>query len=250
MGDDLAFAVSTDRLLGNRLTLQQPEAGYRAAIDPVLLAASVPAVAGERVLDLGCGVGTAGLCLAVRVPAVRVLGLDLQADLIALAVRNAAANDVQARVSFAAGDVLEFHERDFAHVLVNPPYLSRDKASISPNPIKAMANVEGAARLSDWVAAAVAAVKPGGTVTFIHRADRGDELLGLMQEGLGALKRLPLLPRRDAASKRIILQGTKDAPPHFRELRPWVLHEADGRFTPETEAILRDAAPLRLTDRS
>lgn len=246
--EHLTFAISTDRLLGGRLSLLQPQDGYRAAIDPVLLAASVPAGAGDHVLDLGCGVGSAGLCLAARVAGASVLGIDLQGDLVNLANRNAAANALASRVAFRVGDVLSFRDTGFDHVLVNPPYLARDKASISPNPIKAMANVEGVARLADWVVCAIAAVKAGGSVTFIHRADRSDELLALMQRGLGDLRLLRLLPRREVAAKRIILQGISGAPAGFRELGPWVLHEADGRFTPSTEAILRDAAALRLMD--
>lgn len=238
--------TSTDRVLGNRLQLMQPREGYRAAIDPVLLAAAVPAKAGGRALDLGCGVGTAALCLAGRVAGIAVLGLDLQPALIALAVRNAAANGLADRVSFACGDLLAFKEGGFDHVLVNPPYLAREKASISPNPIKALANVEGAAKLSHWVACAISAAKEGGSVTFIHRADRAGELTDLMARGLGDLKLLPLLPRAGAAAKRIILAGTKGAAAGLRNLTPWPLHEFDGSFTAATEAILRDAAALPL----
>jgi tRNA1(Val) A37 N6-methylase TrmN6 len=250
MTEDLGFLVSSDQLLGGRLTLLQPKDGYRAAIDPVLLAAAVPAVAGDHVLDLGCGVGTAGLCLAVRVPGVRVCGLDLQGDLVTLANRNASANGVGDRVTFRCGDVLDFGEEGFDHVLVNPPYLARDKASISPNPIKAAANVEGDARLTDWVAAAIAAVRIGGSVTFIHRADRAEELRSLMAQGLGDLTTLTLLPRDDAAAKRVIVQGVKGAASPALAQKTWVLHEADGRFTPQTEAVLRDAAALPLPSRS
>nr|WP_298689071.1 methyltransferase [uncultured Dongia sp.] len=246
MTDDLSFPVSSDQLLGGRLTLLQPKEGYRAAIDPVLLAAAVPAAAGDLVLDLGCGVGTAGLCLAVRVPGARVFGLDLQGELITLATHNAAANSVGDRVTFRCGDVLDFRDDGFDHVLVNPPYLARDKASISPNPIKAAANVEGDARLTDWVAAAIAAVKTGGSVTFIHRADRAEELLTLMANGLGALTTLTLLPRDDVAAKRVIVQGVKGSASTVHGQKTWVLHQADGRFTSQTEAVLRDAAALPL----
>ncbi|WP_374651598.1 tRNA1(Val) (adenine(37)-N6)-methyltransferase [Dongia sp.] len=238
--------TSTDRVLGNRLQLMQPRDGYRAAIDPVLLAAAVPAKSGERVLDLGCGVGTAALCLAGRVAGVAVHGIDLQPALVALAVRNAAANGLADRASFESGDLLGFKDRAFDHVLANPPYLARATASISPNPIKAMANVEGDAKLTDWVACAIAAAKDGGSVTFIHRADRAPELRACMMLGLGSLHLLPLLPRADAAAKRILLQGIKGAPAGFQECAPWPLHEADGTFTAATQAILRDAAALPL----
>ncbi|MBI2256726.1 MAG: methyltransferase [Proteobacteria bacterium] len=239
--------TSTDRVLGNRLQLMQPAEGYRAAIDPVLLAASVDAKPGERVLDLGCGVGTAGLCLLARVPGISLAGLDLQPGLIALATRNAAANGLSNSVFFQCGDLLAFKDGGFSHVLANPPYLARRAASISPNPVKALANVEGDAKLTDWVACAVTAVREGGSVTFIHRADREGELRAAMTRGLGELRLIRFLPRTGAAAKRVILTGIKGAPPGFRECAPWVLHHADGRFTPATEAILRDAAPLRLT---
>ncbi len=240
--------TSTDRVLGNRLQLMQPRDGYRAAIDPVLLAAAIPAKEGQRVLDLGCGVGTAALCLAARVAGIVVHGIDLQPALVALAVRNAAANGLAERVTFAAGDLLAFKDGGFDHVLVNPPYLARETASISPNPIKALANVEGEAKLRQWVETAIAAAKPGGTVTFIHRADRAAELSALMAMGLGNLRQLPLLPRAGAGAKRVILQGERDAPPGFQMLQAWPLHEADGRFTAATDAVLREAAALPLSE--
>ena len=238
--------TSTDRILGNRLHLMQPAQGYRAAIDPVLLAAAVPAGAGQRVLDLGCGVGTAALCLAGRVAGVSVHGLDLQPGLIALAIRNAGANGLAERVSFACGDVLDFKDSGFDHVMANPPYLARGTASISPNPIKALANIEGDARLADWIACAVAAVRVGGSVTFIHRADRAAELRSGFLRGLGDLRLLPLAPRVGVAAKRVILRGVKGVASGFTELEPWPLHEPGGAFTAATEAVLRDAAALLL----
>lgn len=244
--DAAGMAISTDRFLGGRLQLAQPTDGYRAAIDPVLLAAAVPAQAGDSALDLGCGIGTAGLCLARRVEGVRVTGIDLQDVLIDLARRNARANHLADRVAFACGNVSDDRHGDFDHVLANPPYLERARASVSPNPIKAMANIEGDAGLADWVAAAIRAVRRGGSVTFIHRADRGPELRLLMARGLGGLRQCDLVPRADAAPKRIILQGVKGAAAEAVAATTLVLHEADGRFTAAADSILRDAAPLPL----
>ena len=69
---------SDDRFLCGRLRLLQPRKGYRAATDPVLLAAACPATSGDRVLDLGCGAGAAALCLGLRVPGLALSGLELQ----------------------------------------------------------------------------------------------------------------------------------------------------------------------------
>lgn len=240
--------VTQDQVLDGRLTLLQPREGYRVAIDPILLAASVPATAGDDVLDLGCGIGTAGLCIAARIAGCRVTGIDLQPFLIELAMRNAVENDLGASARFEIGDVLQPIAGRYHHVLANPPYLERGKASISPNPIKAAANVEGAAVLADWVRAAIAATLPGGTVTFIHRADRAMELQRLMTTELGALALLPLVPKAGAAPKRVLIQGVRGAAiTPAQVLVPLVLHGDDGRFTPAAEAVLRggEALPLR-----
>ena len=146
----------------------------------------------------------------------------------------------------AHGDVREIAHDGFDHVLANPPYLERGRASLSPNPIKALANVEGEAGLADWVAAAIRAVRPGGTVTFIHRADRAVELRRLMASGLGDLVQCALLPREGGAPKRVLVQGVEGGRPGLRETPPLILHDGDGGYTPRAEAILRDAAPFPL----
>jgi tRNA1(Val) A37 N6-methylase TrmN6 len=164
-----APSTTLDSVLGGRVTLHQPAVGYRAAIDPILLAAACPAEPGERVVDLGCGVGTAALCLARRVANTQCIGVDLQPDLADLANRNAQENGLADRVSFIAGDILDrtlpIYARPADHVIVNPPYLKRGAATPSENPIKALANIEGEADLAAWVAAAAKATRPGGTVT-------------------------------------------------------------------------------------
>lgn len=245
------LAETTDAVLGGRLMLRQPRDGYRVAIDPIFLAAACPAQPGETVADLGCGVGTAALCIARRVPDLRCSGVDLQAPLIALARGNAVGNGLADRVSFVAGDILDpalaLYAARVDHVVANPPYLPRDRATASSNPIKAMANVEGEAGLAAWVAAAARTVKPGGTATFIHRADRLPELLTEMAPRFGALAILPLHPKADAAARRVLVCGRAGQRGPAALLPGFVLHEADGAFTAAAQAILRDAAFLPLS---
>jgi tRNA1(Val) A37 N6-methylase TrmN6 len=245
-----SLAATIDSVLGGRVILRQPLDGYRVAIDPIFLAAACPAQAGETVVDLGCGIGTAALCVARRVPGLRCIGVDLQPALIALARENAAANDLADRVRFLDGDILDpglsIYAERADQVIVNPPYLPRGRATVSDNPIKALANVEGDADLAAWVAAAARAVKPGGRVTFVHRADRLPELLAAFAAQFGGIATFPLYPKAGAAARRVIVSGLLGQRAPAALLPGLVLHEAGGDFTPPAQQVLRDGGALPL----
>ena len=243
-------AVSEDRILGGRLRLRQPVRGYRVAIDPLLLAAAVPAQPGERALDLGCGVGAAALCLAHRVPGLGVDGVELQPELLRLAEENAALNGMVDRLALSVGDVLALpagvRDGGYDHVLCNPPYLAHGAATAAAEASRAVADLEGAARLADWVAAAVSAARIGGSITFIHRADRLDELLGVLHGWAGRTAIYPLWPKAAGGkpAKRVIVQARKGKSGPARLLPGLVLHGADDGFTAAAEAVLRDGGAL------
>lgn len=240
--------VSGDRLLGGRVVLRQPTLGYRAAIDPVLLAAAVPQA--DAVLDAGAGAGAAALCYAARVPAARIRGLELQADLARLAEENAAANGMGDRVAVFAGDLLDpppgLEPGSFAEVMANPPYLPASRADPSPDPAKAAANVEGRARLADWIDFCLAMARPKGGVTLVHRADRLDEILALMAGRAGGIVVFPLWPAAGRDAKRVLLRARKGIGTPLRLAAGLVLHEAGGGYTEAALQVLRDGAPLRI----
>ena len=242
--------VSDDALLGGRVKLLQPTHGYRVAIDPLLLAAAVPAAAGDAVLDIGCGVGAAALCLAARVPACRVTGIEMQRELVRLAGENAARNGVADRVAIMAGDIRNPPPRlepgGFAHVMANPPYMEAEAASPSPLPAKAIATVEGGADLAAWVRFALAMTRPRGSITFIHRADRLEHLLAQFAGRAGGIVVLPLWPSVGKSAKRVIVHARKDLASPTRLLPGLVLHEADGRYTEAADAVLREARAIDL----
>lgn len=234
--------LTEDALLGGRVRLLQPSRGYRVAIDAVLLAAAVDAAPGERVLDLGTGVGAVGLCIAARVPGCNIVGIELQSELAALAVRNAALNGAGNRMQTIVHDLAHPLPQDIAnfdHVATNPPYLAAAVADPSPNRSKALATVESSANLVRWLAVATGALKPTGTLTAIHRSDRLEEILDCLAclgWGNVIVKRLP-------PAGRILVQARSGARAQH-ESQPLFLHAPGGGYTDQVEAILRHAQPL------
>lgn len=242
--------TSEDSLLGGRVRLRQPVSGYRAAIDPVFLAAAVPAASVDTVLDIGCGVGAAALCLAIRVPGCRVTGIEVQRDLVRLASDNIQLNELFGRVSVMTGDLLRPPPRlepgSFAHVMANPPYLEGGGGTAPPDAGKAAAHLEGEADLAAWVRFALAMVRPKGSITIIHRADRLEHLLEQLSRRTGDIAIVPLWPGPGKPAKRIIVHARKGVATPTRLLPGVVLHGADGRYTEAAEAILRHGAALPL----
>ena len=245
--------TTEDGLLGGRVTIIQPAGGYRAAIDPVLLAAAVPAVTGDRVLDVGSGTGAAALALAARIEGVSVTGLEAQADLAALARESARKSGLAEGVSFLDGNLLDppdvLISGLFDHVMANPPYLAAGNGNPPPDEAKRAATIEGDARLVDWLGFMLTMVREGGSVTVIHRYDRAEEVLAGLAKGAGGIVVFPLWPKpTQQAAKRVIIRAIKGEGGETRTAQGLVLHAEDGAYTPEAEAVLRDAGPLFIAD--
>jgi tRNA1(Val) A37 N6-methylase TrmN6 len=236
-------AWSEDRLLDGRICLKQPRDGYRAAIDPVLLAAATPASPGERILDVGAGVGAASLCLAFRVPGTQVTGLEIQPSLAELGAINTRDNHLENRVRILTGDILSppdgLPAAGFDRVMTNPPFQKAGTHTPPPGASRALAHGEGSADLAAWVAFCNRMLKPRGTLTLIHRADRLDDLVALLHGRFGAITLIPLWPKAGRPAKRILITARRGARSPAFLSAGLVLHEADGSFTSAAQAVLR-----------
>ncbi|KAF0222885.1 MAG: hypothetical protein FD176_2367 [Rhodospirillaceae bacterium] len=237
--------TSTDDFLGGRLVLRQPVDGYRAGSDPVFLAAAVQARAGESVLDLGAGVGTAGLCLLARVDNIHVTGLELQPHLAALAQDNATENGLGGRYNVVQGCLTSrpaaLRGITFDHVITNPPWYEPGTIQPPRTDSKAIGHMEGEADLGQWLRAAVKYVKPKGRLWLIHRADHlGRILAGLGGLKVGEIRVVPIWPKQGRAAIRVMVTARKDSKAPMELLPGLLAHQDDGAYTPQAEAILRD----------
>jgi tRNA1(Val) A37 N6-methylase TrmN6 len=245
-----ASATTEDWLLNGQVRFYQPAAGYRAAVDPVLLAAAVPAVAGDLALDLGSGTGAAALCLHHRVRDCTIAGLEVDPDMLALARQNAQANNAADRVTFLHGDAAEppaqIAERAFDHVFSNPPYLEETRADQRGNGSlkRDAANIEQSTSLPVWIEAMAAAVKPKGRLTLIHRADRLDELLAEVRRHAGEIVVFPLWPKSGRPAKRVLVSARTGVATPLRIAPGLVLHEPSGAYTVAARDVLENGGPL------
>lgn len=248
--------VTEDAVLGGWVVLRQPAKGYRAAIDPVLLAAAVPAREGEWVLDVGAGVGAAALCLARRVPGCRVKGLEIQRELVHLATENIVLNGFAGRVDIMLGNLVKPPPKlvpgGYHHVMANPPYLEPAANDVSPDPRRRMATIEGAGGLAAWVDHCLTMARPGGTLTLIQRADRLDSLLPLLSRRAGDIAVFPLWsfdpfdPSLARPASRVIVRAKVGSHAPLKLFGGMVLHRPDGAYSEAAEAVLRHGAPIKL----
>jgi tRNA1Val (adenine37-N6)-methyltransferase len=233
-------------LLGGRVAHRQMATGHRTGIEPVLLAASVPARSGDRVLEAGTGSGAALLCLAFRVPGIIGVGVERDPELAALAGRNMGANGFDL-LSAVAGDIVRFSPAaSFDHAMVNPPW---HDAAGTPSTDAAH---EGARRaepglIERWVTALAGCLRPRGSLSVVTTAGALSATFAAFERGgLGSVSVFPLWPKTEVAAKLVLLRAVKTGRGPSRLLPGLVLHEPDGRFTPAAEAILREGAALRL----
>lgn len=240
-----------DGFLGGRLTISQPKSGYRAGADPVFLAAAVDANQGDRVLELGCGVGVALFCLMQRVQGLIATGVEQQADLVSLACKNAEANRIAAR--FVTADIAdlpaEIRAESFDHVFANPPFFDRNTGPSAAEPGREAGRGE-VAPLAGWIDVATRRLKPRGQLTFIQRASRLGDIIRAMDYRLGDVVVQPLSPRQGRAAGQVIVTARKNARGEMRLMPPLILHEGEQHegdwdgYSPQAKAILRDGLSL------
>jgi tRNA1(Val) A37 N6-methylase TrmN6 len=248
---------SDDAVLGGRLRLQQPRRGHRIGHDAILLAAACPARAGERLVELGAGVGAAGLALALRVEGTQMTLVEIDAELAALAQENARRNGLAARVSTVVLDAaaparafaaVGLEPESVMRVLMNPPFNDPGRHRPSPDRRRRLAHAGAAATLPTWIRAAARLLRPHGTLTMIWRAAGLADVLRALDAAFGAVAVLPVYPKPAAPAVRILVRATKASRAPFTLLPGLVLNDRAGVPTAESLSVLRRGTALPLAD--
>jgi tRNA1(Val) A37 N6-methylase TrmN6 len=245
--------TTRDRLMGGRIELYQPVKGYRAGMDAALLAAACPLVPGERALEAGCGAGAALFQTAARSPGAHLVGVERDLDALVLAERNIVLNGMADRVRVRAGDVgrgfsgqgfLEKDEPTFDLAFANPPYFDDPDAIRGPDPSRRGAWIADTG-LPTWTRFLLKAVREGGRIVMIHRAERLLDILALLAGQAGSFQVRPVHPHADEPAKRVLVLAIKTGKAPLRILPPLVLHDrGTGKHTPEADAVMRGEAAL------
>ena len=249
--------VTDDAFLGGQLNLLQPKTGYRAGVDAVLLAASIPCAPGstESVLDAGGGVGTVGLSVVTRCPQATAVLLERAPKLVELAQENVRRNQLSDRVRVFTGDLtaswsdmagLGLAIESFDHVVANPPFHLDGRGTPSPDTWKSVAHSMPEGDLDLWGRLMARMAVSGGTATMIHKADALQAVLGALAGRFGAFKILPIYARVGLPAIRVIVQGIKGSRAPLTLLPALILHGEGNAFTPAADAILRGGAQLTL----
>jgi tRNA1(Val) A37 N6-methylase TrmN6 len=248
-----ADGVTEDAVLGGRLRLRQPRRGHRVGHDAILLAAACPARKADRVVDLGAGVGAAGLALAARIPQATVTLVEIDPRLAALAADNARLNQMEARVRALTLDVAAparafaaagLDADSAAQVMMNPPFNDPARQRSSPDAARALAHMAPRTTLQRWVKTATRLLRGGGTLTMIWRADGLADVLSVLAPAFGAVTIVPVHPAPDKPAIRCLITAVKASRAPLALMPPLVLADAAGRPTGAAEAVLRQAAAL------
>lgn len=247
--------LTEDAFLGGKVKILQPEKGYRAGIDAVFLAASIPCQSGDSVFEAGIGTGVAALCCIARNPAIHVTGIEIAGRYAMLCEENAKRNGFAHNLKVIHADVKDAMRKDlahlpthgsFTHAFANPPYFEDGKGTPSPNLLKAQAHSFGPDDLDLWVKVMYTMIAIRGTATVIHRAETLGKILSAMDGRFGDIRIAPLYAREGTAASRVVVQGVKGSKAPMQLLPGLVLHQENSQFTEDAEAVLRDGSTWRL----
>lgn len=242
--------ITSDKFLDGKLIIKQPRKGYRAGIDAVLLAAVVHPKLGDKILEIGAGVGTVMLCIAAHCPAANITGVEIQEDLVSICQENIKDNHFEDRINILQGDLSNppvlLKPNTYDHVISNPPFHDYGPQAGNDIKTKSLSRHVSNVTLQDWIIGCLRFVKPRGLLTLIHRADQLDDSLNALRTISGGIKIYPFWPKQEKPAKLVILQARKGVKSACTIRPGMVLHDREGKYTQEAESIFRGSGRIEI----
>lgn len=234
-------SITCDAFLGGRVLIHQPEKGYRAGQDPVLLAAAAVLKPGERFVDLGCGVGTVGLCLQARFQQAMGVGIESDPELAALARIN-----VSAGFDIIESDIFKVEPKPAPVVLSNPPFFQIGTGRLPANDQR-RAGRHSNQKLSAWIDRAKAWVSPRGRIGFVLSTAQLTEALIALSPDFGCITVMPLVGSYGKPTvPRVLVFARQGSRSPFQLTPPFVIRDEEGALTQQACKVLNEGATIRL----
>ncbi|MGM0502184.1 MAG: tRNA1(Val) (adenine(37)-N6)-methyltransferase [Bacillota bacterium] len=239
---EIKAAERIDDLLIDGLKLIQNPNHFCFSLDAVLLADFVNPTSRAKVLDLGTGTGIIPHLIQAKYSLEQVYGIDIQPQMIDMAVRSAKYNDLTAKLEFMELDLRNaldyFGTETFDYIISNPPYLKEGSGKVNPQESIAIARHELKCKLEDIVKVSNQLVKYGGSVAYIYRAKRLAELIAVMEKYNLTCKRMRLIhSTKNDPANLVLVEAKKGGGTNLEVVPPLYIYDSNGDYTAEIQEI-------------
>ncbi len=201
--------ITCDELKRFGLILQQPKAGYRFTLDPLLLCDFSGAQGQQTIADLGTGSGVMALVLARMATQAHITAFEHDAAAARLAQENTRLNGLADRVTVLHEDIMQVRRHlpvsSCDLVVSNPPYRQLGRGRLNQHPGRLTGRHEVTAGLADFLAAAKYLVKPEGRICLVYHPDRLPDLLVEAERQKLAVLRLRMVHGTPSAAAKVFL---------------------------------------------
>lgn len=233
-----------DDLLINNMKVFQASKGYRFSIDAVLLAHFPKLEHINKIIDIGTGSGVIPLLLSPRTRA-SITGVEIQPAMARRALKSVKLNGLEEQIEIIQADVNQINHflarGSMDLVISNPPYWKKGEGKLSSNQEEAIARHEINLTLEQLVNQAAFLLPPGGKLALIQRADRLQELLGILTACRFNASRLRTVHSRgNKDAGMILLEAVKEQQPGLKVMPPLYIYQDDSTYTREIEEMYRE----------
>jgi tRNA1Val (adenine37-N6)-methyltransferase len=224
------------------IKVYQHKQGYRFSVDALLLSSFVNVRHAENIADLGTGSGIIGLLLARKYPGAKVLLVELQESLYALAERNIVMNNMEEQVEVLLADIKALKEtaqpRFYDLVVSNPPFRKPATGCLSLGEERAVARHELRLEFADLAGAASHLLKARGRFSMIFHPERFLEVIDVLRKNRLEPKRTRFVHNDPkTGSKIVLIDAVKEGRPGLKVESPLFIYDEKGAYTAELKEM-------------